>query len=80
MPCLKNCHRSPAVVFNNAACPQWHGTEDDIHTCINNSVPKPGILQSLLSFHFAAPLTTLYTRLCEEEWIRLLIKRKRSLQ
>ena len=51
MPYLKNCYRSPAVVFNNAACPQWHGTENDI---IHNSVPKPGILQSLqiLAFIF----------------------------
>ena len=76
MPYLKNCHRSPTVVFNNAACPQWQGTENVIH----NSVPKPGILQSLLSFHFAVPLTTLFTRSCEEEKICLLIKPKCSFQ
>ena len=77
MSYLKNCHHSPAVVFNNAACPQWHGTENDIH----NSVPKPGILQSLLiSFHFAVPLTTLFTRSYEEERICLLIKPKRLFQ
>ena len=45
-----NMFHGPAVVFNNAACPQWHGTENDIH--IDNSVPKPGILQSLHFLNF----------------------------
>ena len=59
---------------------QWHGRENDIY--IKNSVPKPGILQSLFSFHFAVRLTicTLFTRLCEEESTRLLNKAKRSFQ
>ena len=35
---------------------------------------------SLFSFHFAVRLTTLFTRLCEEESTRLLIKPKRSFQ
>ena len=70
---LKSCHRSPAV-----RSPQWLSTENDIH--INKSVPKPGILQSLLSLHFAVRLTTRFTRSCEEESTRLLIKPKRSFQ
>ena len=37
---------------------------------INNCVPKPGILQSLLSFHFAVRLTTVFMRSGEEESTR----------
>ena len=34
---------------------------------INNFVSKPGILQSLLSFHFAVRLSTVFMRSGEEE-------------